>query len=100
VRARLHPLAHQELAQILSAVADLNVPAATRLADDFLAMFDLIATMPGRGSRRLDLTDQGDVRFVRVRDYLVAYRAEVILLIVHAARDLHGLLPHLLSERE
>lgn len=103
--ARLHPLAHQELDQILSALAEQHVPAATTLADDFLAVFDLIATMPGMGSRRPDLTDAVEVRFVRVGDYLVAYRADVavgpmILLIVHGARDLPWLLPPLLSERE
>lgn len=82
-----HPEAFADLADIWEFIAEDNIDAADRVIGE---VFDLIRSLPAfpqQGRRRPELTDR-PLRFVVVRDYLIAYEPEASPLCVIAV--LHG----------
>ena len=91
----LAPEALQDLHDIWEFIALDNPDAASTLQEELFTAFEGLATMPGKGHKREDLTDQA-VRFFKVRSYLIVYRADrtpiQIVAVLHAARDIPSLL--------
>ncbi len=69
---RLHPEARSDLDEIWEYIAADSIEAAARVIDGILQRFNSLVPFPDQGRRRPDLTNR-PLRFVRVRDYLVAY---------------------------
>jgi antitoxin ParD1/3/4/toxin ParE1/3/4 len=89
---RLTPRARQGLAEILEYVArEFGTDAAEAVLDRLVAAFDLIASQPGVGHVREDITDDRAIRFWSVAPALIAYRtgadAVEILIVERGDRD-------------
>ncbi len=86
----LHPEARADLDKIWEYIAADSVDAAVRMIGEFLQRFKDLVAFPHQGHRRPDLTNRS-LRFVRVRDYLVAYapdkRPVWILAVMHGHRS-------------
>jgi plasmid stabilization system protein ParE len=63
--------------------------------EEILAAIRALVPFPNRGHRRLDLTSR-PLRFIRVRDYLIAFAPDEkplwVLAVIHGRRS-----PHVLS---
>jgi len=77
----------------LAANASLNI--ADKVSADIESAIHELASSPGLGHRRPDLTPH-EILFYRVHSYLIVYRPEHkpvhILRVLHAARDLETML--------
>lgn len=88
--------AEDDLHEILVYVADESGSnRALHVHSSFVAAFELLAEIPGSGSRRVEIT--GDqLRWWRVFNWLVLYDPEsspvMILRVVHGARALDRIL--------
>ena len=71
---RLTEPAQDDLLQLAEFLGSKNVAAARRLVDQIEAAMVLLASSPGMGHRREDLTDDEQLRFWTVGNYLVIYR--------------------------
>lgn len=71
----LHPLAAQDIDDIWAHIADDNVRAARRVREEILAAIHALIPFPRVGHRRTDLTSR-PLRFIVVREYLIAYAPE------------------------
>ena len=91
----LAPEALDDLQNIWEFIAADNPDAASRLQEEFFDAFEALATRPGKGHTREDLTDQ-PVRFLALRSYLIVYRANPapiqIVAVLHGARDIPSVL--------
>ena len=67
-----HPEAESDIDEIWVYIAADNVTAADRIIADFHQGLEGLVPFPHRGHRRPDLTGRSS-RFIRVRDYLIAY---------------------------
>jgi len=67
-----HPEAEGDLDEIWEYIAAHNIEAADRVADEIEDRVRALAAFPREGFRRPDLTSR-PLRFVLVRDYLIAY---------------------------
>jgi plasmid stabilization system protein ParE len=83
----LHPLAAQDIAEVWEYIAAGSPIAARRVREEIYSAIRAVVAFPGQGHRRPDLTSRS-LRFVLVRDYLIAYAAETKLLWVIAV--IHG----------
>ena len=97
-----HPDAVADLDEIWEFVRQNNPDAADRLIAEILSTVRALVPFPGQGHRRPDLASQ-PLRFVVVREYLIAYAPEPSILWVIAV--LHGrrnprVLAALLRERQ
>jgi len=93
---RLTATAEADLNSILQFIATHDGTArAVHVLDAFAEAFEAIATTPGLGAIKTDLTG-ADVRWWRVFSFLIMYQsgeADVIVLrIIHGARDLDRVL--------
>jgi antitoxin ParD1/3/4/toxin ParE1/3/4 len=94
---RIAPAARTDLQDIWNYYAfELeNVKAADRLRDELFARMRKLATSPGLGHFRLDLSAE-PIRFSRVRRYLIIYRSEKspmeIVRVLHSRRDIKAIL--------
>ena len=93
---QLTDTAQADLAEILLYVADRDgAERALRVHDKFVLAFELLATQPGSGTTRPDLTGE-HVRWWFVFKWAVIYDPEStpirILRVIHGARDLDRLL--------
>ena len=95
---QLTPDAVDDLDEIWRFIAEGNEQAADRVENEILAACAWLADGPGRGHRRTDITGL-PVRFwslVRYSNYTIVYGPETkplqIIRILHAKRDLKGLL--------
>ncbi len=73
-RFALHPLAAQDITEIweyIAITAD-NPVAARRVREEIHSAIRALVAFPGQVHRRPDLTSRC-LRFIRVRDYLIAY---------------------------
>jgi toxin ParE1/3/4 len=90
-----HPQARDDLDEIWEFIRLENPAAADRVIEEILAAIRALVPFPNRGHRRLDLTSR-PLRFIRVRDYLIAYAPDEkplwILAVIHGRRS-----PHVLS---
>ena len=95
-RAALHPLARQDLLQI---VRYLTVEAGQNCAEairkQILAAVHRLTLMPGMGHVREDLTPR-PLRFWSVQSYLIVYRADTdpirVVRVLDGRQDVEGLL--------
>ncbi|MGO9258860.1 MAG: type II toxin-antitoxin system RelE/ParE family toxin [Bryobacteraceae bacterium] len=83
----LHPEAYTDLDDIWEFIAEDNPNAADRVREDIYKAIGKLAPFPRQGRRRPDLTSR-PLRFITVRDYLVAYAPDESPLLVIAV--LHG----------
>jgi antitoxin ParD1/3/4/toxin ParE1/3/4 len=68
---RLHPEAAQDITDIWEYIAGDSPQAARRVREDILEAIRNLVPFPQRGHRRPDLANR-PLRFIRVRDYLIA----------------------------
>ena len=83
----LHPEAYTDLDDIWEFIAEDSMDAADRVREDIYRTIGNLVPFPHQGHRRADLTSR-PLRFVNVRDYLIAYAPNESPLLVIAA--LHG----------
>ena len=85
----LHPDALADLDEIWEFIAADNIAAADRVIGDVFETLRTLASTPHIGHRRSDLTSR-PMRFVRVRDYLIAYAPDEdplwVLAVIHGRR--------------
>jgi len=67
-----HPEARFDLDEIWELIRADNLDAADRVIAEILAAIVALVPFPGQGHTRPDLTSR-TLRFIRVRDYLIAY---------------------------
>ena len=82
-----HPEVRADLDEIWQFIAADNPDAADRMIAEIVEAIDDLAPFPGVGHRRPDLTSR-PLRFILVREYLIAYAPEEKPLWVVAV--LHG----------
>lgn len=82
-----HPQARLDLDEIWEYIAVDSLDAADRTIAEILTALDALVPLPHQGHRRPDLTSR-PVRFVHVREYLIAYAPDETPLWVIAV--LHG----------
>jgi toxin ParE1/3/4 len=68
----LHPEAYTDLDEIRGYIADDNPDAADRVITEIFDAIRALVPFPGQGHSRPDFTAR-PLRFIRVRDYLIAY---------------------------
>lgn len=87
---RLHPEASRDITEIWEYIASDNPQAARRVRRDILEAIRNLVPFPHRGHRRPDLTKR-PVRFIRVRDYLIAYAPDEkplwVIAVMHGHRS-------------
>ena len=83
----LHPLAAEDITEIWEHIAADNVAAARRVREEIHSGIRALVASPYQGHRRPDLTSR-TLRFIRVRNYLIAYALDRKPLWVVAV--LHG----------
>lgn len=97
----LHPEANSDLDEIWEHIASENLDAADRVRQDLYQAITGLVSFPHKGHRRADLTSR-PLRFLRVRDYLIAYAPEVqpmlVVAILHGRRN-PRLMASLLEDR-
>ena len=85
-----HPEARQDLDEIWEFIAAANLDAADRVIAEILTALDALVQFPQKGHRRPDLTSR-PLRFILVRDYLIAYAADEtplwIVAVMHGRRS-------------
>ncbi len=85
-----HPEAVIDLDEIWDFIAEDNLDAADRVIADVLASFDALVSFPDQGHKRPDLTSR-PLRFILVRDFLIAYAPEErplwIVAVLHGRRN-------------
>ena len=82
-----NPEAEGDLDEIWEYIAAHKIEAADRVADEIEDRVRALVAFPRQGLRRPDLTSR-PLRFVRVRDYLIAYAPDAKPLWVVAV--MHG----------
>jgi toxin ParE1/3/4 len=84
------PAAYRDLGQIVSYIAQDNLPAALRWLEETEKLLNLLAEQPGVG-QRVKTRRFGEIRCHTMGNYLIYYRPIVdgvqILTVAHGARD-------------
>lgn len=70
-----HPGADDDLNAIWGYIAANSITAADSVVADIRRALDNLVSFPHQGHRRTDLTSR-PLRFLRVRDYLIAYASD------------------------
>ena len=83
----LHPEAFDDIDEIAIYIGQDSVEAAHRVVDEIYRYIQELVSFPHQGHRRTDLTSR-PLRFIRVRDYLIAYAPDETPLWVIAV--MHG----------
>jgi plasmid stabilization system protein ParE len=87
---RLHPLAARDITGIWEYIAEDNPLAAGRVREEILSGIRALVPFPNRGHKRPDLTLR-PLRFILVREYLIAYAPEEkplwIIAVIHGRRS-------------
>jgi len=68
----LHPEARTDLDEIWEFIRADNLDAADRVIAEILSAIRALVPFPDQGHRRSDLTSR-PMRFIRMREYLIAY---------------------------
>ena len=87
IRYAFHPEARADLEEIWEFIRSDNLDAADRVIGEILSAITRAVSFPGHGHKRRDLT-QRPLRFLSVREYLIAYAPDEVPLWVVAV--LHG----------
>ena len=86
----LHPLAAQDITELWEYIAADNPLAARRVREEIYSAICAVVPFPGQGHRRPDLTSR-PLRFLLVRDYLIAYAPEEkplwVIAVMHGRRS-------------
>jgi toxin ParE1/3/4 len=86
----LHPLAAQDITEIWEYIAADNLIAARRVREEIYTAIRALVSFPHRGHLRADLTSR-PLRFIRVRDYLIAYAPDErplwVIAVLHGRRN-------------
>jgi plasmid stabilization system protein ParE len=86
----LHPEAYDDIDEIRAYIADENPDAADRLVNELFERIRLLAEFPNQGFRRPNFTSL-PLRFVPVREYLIAYAPEKnplwVVAVMHGRRS-------------
>jgi plasmid stabilization system protein ParE len=97
-----HPEVRRDLDEIWDFIGADNPDAADRVIAEIIEALDAVVPFPGAGHRRPDLTSR-PLRFILVRDYLIAYAPEEkplwVVAILHGRRN-PRLLAAILRSRE
>jgi plasmid stabilization system protein ParE len=97
----LHPEARGDLDQIWEYIGNDNLAAADRVIGEILARIRSLVSLPQQGFRRPELTSR-PLRFVVVREYLIAYAPDErplwVVAVLHGRRS-PRLLAAILRER-
>ena len=98
----LHPEAFQDLDDIRYYIAQHNPDAADRVVSEIFDTLRRLVAFPQQGHRRPDLTLR-PLRFVVVREYLIAYAPEQkplwVVAVMHGRRH-PRIMAAILRERE
>ena len=81
-----HPAAFGDLDHIWESIAENNIDAADRVVAEIHEAIRDLANFPQQGHRRPDLTSR-PLRFMTVRNYLIAYAPDEVPLLVIAIID-------------
>jgi plasmid stabilization system protein ParE len=85
-----HPEAFEDIDEIRAYIAADSPEAADRFVIEFFERIRSLPAFPGQGFRRPNLTGR-PVRFVLVREYLIAYAPETsplrVLAVIHGRRQ-------------
>ena len=86
----LHPEAFRDIDEIAAYIGQDSPEAAHRVVDEIYHALGALIPFPHRGHRRTDLTSR-PLRFIRVRDYLIAYAPDEnplwVIAVMHGHRD-------------
>jgi plasmid stabilization system protein ParE len=86
----LHPLAARDITEIWAYIADDSPQAASRVRKELLKAIRALVPFPNAGHKRPDLTSR-PLRFVVVREYLIAYAPEEkpiwVIAVMHGRRN-------------
>jgi plasmid stabilization system protein ParE len=97
----LHPLAAEDIIEIWEYIAADNPLAAGRFRGEIYEAIRAVVPFPRKGHRRPDLTRR-PLRFLHVREYLIAYAPDEkplwVVAVLHGRRSPH-LLARILSSR-
>jgi plasmid stabilization system protein ParE len=84
-----HPEAETDLDEIWEYIAADNIDAADRVSAEIRQALDNLVRFPHTGHRRTDLTNW-PLRFITVRDYLIAYAPDEkplwVIAVMHGHR--------------
>jgi plasmid stabilization system protein ParE len=85
-----HPQARIDLDEIWDFIGADNLDAADRMIAEILSAIRALVPFPNQGHRRPDLTSR-PLRFIRVREYLIAYAPEEkplwVVAVMHGRRN-------------
>lgn len=85
-----HPEARTDLDEIWEYIAHDSLDAADRVVAEILAAVHDLIRLSGMGHRRSDLASR-PLRFIVVRDYLIAYAPEAsplcVVAVIHGRRN-------------
>ena len=85
-----HPEARVDLAEIWEFIRVHNLDAADIVVAEILSAIRDLVPFPHQGYRRTDLTNR-PMRFIRVRDYLIAYAPDEnplwVIAVIHGHRS-------------
>jgi plasmid stabilization system protein ParE len=85
-----HPEARLDLTEIWEFIRADNLDAADRMIAEILSAIRGLVPFPHQGHRRIDLTSR-PLRFIRVREYLVAYAPDEnplwVVAVMHGHRS-------------
>lgn len=89
-RYALHPLAARDITEIWEYIAADNPEAAGRVREEIQNAIRGLVSFPDQGHKRPDLTSR-PLRFVIVRDYLIAYAPQEkplwVVAVLHGRRN-------------
>jgi len=85
-----HPEARADLDEIWEFIRADNLDAADRVIAEILSAIGALIQFPRQGHRRPDLTSR-PLRFIRVREYLIAYASDEkplwVVAVMHGKRS-------------
>jgi len=85
-----HPEARIDLREIVDYIADDNPDASDNVLSDILRTLTSLARFPQLGHSRTDLTSR-PLRFITVRNYLIAYAPDEkplwVVAVIHGHRN-------------
>ena len=86
----LHPEAFNDLDEIRSYIAEDSPDAADRVIEELFDSLRALALSPQQGFRRRDLSSR-PLRFILVREYLIAYAPDEeplwVVAVIHGRRN-------------
>ena len=86
----LHPLAAQDIAEIWEYIAEDSPLAARRVREEIHSAIRALIPFPNQGHKRPDLTSR-PLRFILVREYLIAYAPNEkplwVIAVMHGRRS-------------